>query len=264
MKKILYISLLLSTLCSCTKEIELDYRDIEPVPVIEGLLSPDLAEVKITHTRNMNDSVKTRGQRVDEVKVLSDKGLTYDFAYDKDGIYRPTTTIKPQEGETYTLYVTIDGVEYVGSSTMQTTMRITEPQFVWAELMDWMQVMEFESINVPDNEEVYGWVRIHRNRKIYFSDVGKTTGNSPFDIGLYYDSDVEMDDEMILYNGDTLHLEVRTIEKKVYDYLSEYNSGHMNPKQFFTPSEEGKVCLGYFAVYGNVTYETVYVKTPHE
>ena len=69
---------------------------------------------------------------------------------------------------------------------------------------------------------------------------------------------------MILYTGDTLDLEVRTIDLNVYNYLAEYNSTQRNPTQFFTPSVEGKVCLGYFAAYSSVSREIIYRKTAHE
>lgn len=266
MKNFLYFSILAwaTTLISCTKEIELDYHDIEPVPVIEGLLSADRTEVRITRTRNMDDSVKSAGIEVDRVEIISANGLATTLNYQSDGFYRPASAITLNDGETYTLRVTMDGVTYTGESTLQPAIQITEPEFLWANLMDWMQVMEFETINVADDAEVYGWIRIYRNRELYFADVGRIKGNSPIDIGLYYDSDMELDEEMILYNGDTLALEVRTIDLDVYNYLAEYNSTKMNPEQFFTPSVEGKVCLGYFAAYSSVSHEIIYRKTPHE
>ena len=264
MKKIFCIIAAAIMLASCTKEIDLDYRDVEPVPVIEGLLSVDKAEVKITKTRNMDDSTKMSGIRVDDVRYILPDGTEMALEYQSDGYYRPANTDIPlQDNATYTLRVTIDGVEYTGSSTLQPKIEITEPEFVWAELMDWMQVLEFETTNVPEGAEVYGWARIHRNGEIYFSDAGSCKGDSPFDIGLYYDSDMENDDEMILYDGDTLALEFRTIDEAVYRYLYEYNSTRVNPQQFFTPSVEGKICMGYFAVYNSVKYETIYKKTPH-
>ena len=266
MKKFLIFSILtLATiLTSCTKEIELDYHAIEPVPVIEGLLSANKTEVKITRTRNMEDSVKAVGVEVDRVEIISANGTVTPLSYQSDGCYRPTSAIALNEGETYTLRVTIDGVTYTGESTLLAAIQITEPEFLWANLMDWMQVMEFETINVADGEEVYGWIRIYRNRELYFADAGRIKGNSPIDIGLYYDSDMELDEEMILYTGDTLDLEVRTIDLNVYNYLAEYNSTQRNPTQFFTPSVEGKVCLGYFAAYSSVSREIIYRKTAHE
>ncbi|MBR4440461.1 MAG: DUF4249 family protein [Bacteroidales bacterium] len=266
MKKIIIISALAiaSTLFSCTKEIELDYNDIEAIPIIEGHLNPDNAEVIITKTRNMDDSTKTPGIRVDDVRIILPDGSEQVLDFQNDGVYRNNNKIDISTGETYRLKVTIDGVEYTGESTLEEKIEITEPEFVWANLMDWMQVLEFETTNVPDGKQVYGWARIHRNGKIYFSDAGSCKGNSPFDIGLYYDSDMENDDEMILHDGDLLKLEFRTIDESVFTYLYEYNSTKVNPKQFFKPSVEGNVCLGFFAVYDRVIFETTYVKTKHE
>jgi len=264
MKKIFYIAILFAMLCSCTKEIEIDYRDIEEIPVIEGLLTTDKAEVKITKSRNMDDSTKMSGIKVDDVKIIMPSGEEKVLDFQSDGCYRLLENVDLQDGKTYTLKVKIDGIEYTGKSTVQPKIEITEPQFVWAELMDWMQVLEFETLNVPEDEKVYGWARIHRNGEIYFSDCGSCKSNSPFDIGLYYDSDMENDDEMILYDGDILTLEFRTIDENVFLYLYEYNSTRVNPQQFFVPSVEGKVCMGYFAAYNSVKYEMVYKKTPHE
>lgn len=265
MKQIIYIAALLCmTLSSCTKEIEIDYRDIDPIPVIEGYLAPDLAEVKITMTRNMDDSVHSPGIEVDYVAIFKPDGTECTLDYQPDGIYRPASPISLTDGATYTLRVTIDGVKYVAQSSLRPTIQISEPQFVWANIMDWMQVMEFETLNIPDGEEAYGWVRIHHNGEIYFSDAGKCTGNSPFDIGLYYDSDMEMDEDEIIYDGDTLLLDVRSIDLDAYTYLSESHAGNMNPTQYFSTSVSDKVCLGFFAAYNHVQYEIIYHKTPHE
>ena len=264
MKKIIYILALASTLLSCSKEIELDYKDIDVIPVIEGHLTPEAAEVKITKSRNMDDSTKCAGLRVDDVRIIAPDGSETPLKYQQDGCYRPDNKINPTEGETYTLKVTIDGVEYTGSSTMMNKVEITEPQFVWANLMDWMQVMECETTNIPEGYEAYGWARIHRNGKFYMSGVAKTKGDSPIDIGLYYDSDMENDKDMILESGDKLYFELRTIDEKVYNYISEYNQNSNNPRQFFSTSVEDKICLGFFAVYDQVVYDITYVKTAHE
>lgn len=264
MKKFIYILAIASTMFSCTKEIELDYKDIDPIPVIEGHLTPNKTEVIITSTRNMDDSTQTPGRRVDDVRIILPDGSETPLNFQSDGYYRPDTKINTNVGDTYTLKVTIDGVEYTGSSTLGEKAEITEPQFVWVNLMDWLQVLEFETTNVPDDQQFYGWARIHRNGKIYFTDAAGTKGNYPFDIGLYYDSDMENDDDMILYDGDTLLIEVRTIDEPVFKYIYEYNSTKVNPRQFFKTSVENKVCMGFFAVYASETREVIYKKTAHE
>ena len=264
MKNILYITILFAAFCSCTKEIEFDYNDIDPVPVIEGNLTTGNTEIKITKTRNMNDSVKTPGIMADNVTILSSEGEEYVLDFQEDGIYRPSSAIDVRQGVVYTLKVTIDGVEYSASSSVEPTVEISEPKLLWINFVDWMQIMEFESLNVPDNKESYAYARIYRNGEIYWWGQSSFKGNSPFDIGLYYDSEMEMDEEMILHEGDNLVLEFRSVDCGVYTYLSELSSGNMNPSDFFTASKEGKKCLGYFSAYTSVKYEMQYHKTDHE
>ena len=117
MKHFVSIFALLSLLCSCTKEIDIDYKNIEPIPVIEGLLSPEKAEVKITMTRNMNDSAKTPGMEAQWVKILLPDGSAVPLSFESDGYYRSASPITLQEGNTYTLQVSLDDVVYTGSST---------------------------------------------------------------------------------------------------------------------------------------------------
>lgn len=263
MKKILYIAMMFATLCSCSKEIDLDYNDIEPVPVIEGHLSNGEAVVTITKSRNMSDSTKTPGIQVEDVRIILPDGNEVPLSF-SNGNYRNNNKIDLEVGSTYTLKVTMDGVEYTGSSTLQPKVEISEPVFRWVYLMDWYQVLEIVTTNVPDDQQFYGWARIHRNGKIYFTDAAGTKGNYPFEIGLYYDSDMENDEDMILNDGDTLLIEVRTIDEPVFKYIYEYNSTKVNPRQFFKTSVENKVCMGFFAVYASETREVIYKKTAHE
>ena len=93
MKKIFYIAVLFAMLCSCTKEIEIDYRDIEEIPVIEGLLTTDKAEVKITKSRNMDDSTKMSGIKVDDVKIIMPSGEEKVLDFQSDGCYRLLETL---------------------------------------------------------------------------------------------------------------------------------------------------------------------------
>ena len=101
MRKLIYIIAIAATaLASCTKEIELDYNDIDPIPVIEGYLSPDNTVVTITKTRNMDDSTTTPGIKVDDVRVILPDGGEVPFEFQSDGNYRPTGEITLNDGST--------------------------------------------------------------------------------------------------------------------------------------------------------------------
>lgn len=66
------------------------------------------------------------------------------------------------------------------------------------------------------------------------------------------------DDDDVLHDGDEIHLEVETINRRTYDYLhilkSMSNSG-ANPVSMFDGA------LGYLAVYVPVKYDCVFQKS---
>jgi hypothetical protein len=66
----------------------------------------------------------------------------------------------------------------------------------------------------------------------------------------------DSDDKDMLREGDRLHLELRAIDQRTYDYLYSMqimdNTG-TNPIQNFTGG-----CLGYFSAYSEVTYDCIY------
>lgn len=60
---LLCISVLLTIIVAgCEKEIEMDYRTVEPQVVIEGRVTNETVSVLITTTRDMEDSVKVCGR----------------------------------------------------------------------------------------------------------------------------------------------------------------------------------------------------------
>jgi hypothetical protein len=63
-------------------------------------------------------------------------------------------------------------------------------------------------------------------------------------------------DSDVLHDGDRLHIEIRAIDQRAYDYLYSMqimdNTG-TNPIPNFTGG-----CLGYFSAYSHITYDCVY------
>lgn len=264
MKKLLYIFAALTLFASCEKEIELDYHEIDPLPVIEGIMTSEKTEVKFTRTRNMDDSVKTPGMKCESVRIIADDGTSTELQFDNDGFYRPAQNINVLPGHKYTLEVKNDGLTYTAVSTANEPIKNTEPEFVWAELMDWMQIWEFNVIDNPDTLEKYVRVDIYRNGKIYAWGTISGKGEFPVDMSLYYDSDMELDEEMIVYDGDNMRLEIMTIDYETYNYLYGLQIDNMNPTPIFKCSDPEVICLGYFSAMPNIhVYETTYVKSPH-
>jgi hypothetical protein len=64
----------------------------------------------------------------------------------------------------------------------------------------------------------------------------------------------ENTDDDVLHDGDQLHIEVRSIDKNVYNYLYSLqimDNTTTNPIANFTNG-----ALGYFSAYSSVTYDT--------
>lgn len=269
----LYILLLLLLTLSCQKEIELDYRDIEPVVSIEGRVTNEQVYVLITRTRSMNDSVKGRGIGGAVVTISSEDGaeqLVYDA---RDGYYRPASGMKGVPGRTYRLDVTLDGHQYAASSTMPRQAPIVSTQFIWQSLLDnGMLMYEMWATDPEPDVRNYYWYRVDRRAKdpkvrqkqgtdayrwSSFDDRGAINARIYRDIMCVNEEmmdgqDIE-DDQLksILFDGDTITLQLMTIDRAMFEYYQSLSVGQRMGANPISNISGG--CLGYFAA-GSVSH----------
>lgn len=269
----LYILLLLLLTLSCQKEIELDYRDIEPVVSIEGRVTNEQVYVLITRTRSMNDSVKSRGIGGAVVTISSEDG-TEQLVYDaRDGYYRPASGMKGVPGRTYRLDVTLDGHQYAASSTMPRQAPIVSTQFIWQSLLDnGMLMYEMWASDPEPDMRNYYWYRVDRRAKdpkvrqkqgtdayrwSSFDDRGAINARIYRDIMCVNEEmmdgqDIE-DDQLksILFDGDTITLQLMTIDRAMFEYYQSLSVGQRMGANPISNISGG--CLGYFAA-GSVSH----------
>lgn len=269
----LYILLLLLLTLSCQKEIELDYRDIEPVVSIEGRVTNEQVYVLITRTRSMNDSVKSRGIGGAVVTISSEDG-TEQLVYDaRDGYYRPASGMKGIPGRTYRLDVTLDGHQYAASSTMPRQAPIVSTQFIWQSLLDnGMLMYEMWATDPEPDVRNYYWYRVDRRAKdpkvrqkqgtdayrwSSFDDRGAINARIYRDIMCVNEEmmdgqDIE-DDQLksILFDGDTITLQLMTIDRAMFEYYQSLSVGQRMGANPISNISGG--CLGYFAA-GSVSH----------
>lgn len=269
----LYILLLLLLTLSCQKEIELDYRDIEPVVSIEGRVTNEQVYVLITRTRSMNDSVKGRGIGGAVVTISSEDG-TEQLVYDaRDGYYRPASGMKGMPGRTYRLDVTLDGHQYAASSTMPRQAPIVSTQFIWQSLLDnGMLMYEMWASDPEPDVRNYYWYRVDRRAKdpkvrqkqgtdayrwSSFDDRGAINARIYRDIMCVNEEmmdgqDIE-DDQLksILFDGDTITLQLMTIDRAMFEYYQSLSVGQRMGANPISNISGG--CLGYFAA-GSVSH----------
>ena len=269
----LYTLLLLLLTLSCQKEIELDYRDIEPVVSIEGRVTNEQVYVLITRTRSMNDSVKGRGIGGAVVTISSEDG-TEQLVYDaRDGYYRPASGMKGIPGRTYRLDVTLDGYQYAASSTMPRQAPIVSTQFIWQPLLDnGMLMYEMWATDPEPDVRNYYWYRVDRRAKdpkvrqkqgtdayrwSSFDDRGAINARIYRDIMCVNEEmmdgqDIE-DDQLksILFDGDTITLQLMTIDRAMFEYYQSLSVGQRMGANPISNISGG--CLGYFAA-GSVSH----------
>ncbi|MDE5567620.1 MAG: DUF4249 domain-containing protein [Muribaculaceae bacterium] len=230
---------------SCKKEIDMDYHDIEPITVIEGQLSQNGVEVRITMTTPMDEPMDTK-LLTDATVVLSnlttgeeeylnpdDRGV---FKSDRPGI----------AGNEYELQVNRGGKRYTSRCTMPDAPELLALEFNWIKMpYDHVAVLQVTfTENAGETGECY-WVRLYRNGEAYMwnlvTDIYASDGIIN-DVFMTSRKNLdEEDDATALHDGDIVSASVSPISRKMYDYLEAVSSDSNGPQLF-----EGDFCLGYF------------------
>ncbi|MCC8096328.1 MAG: DUF4249 domain-containing protein [Tannerellaceae bacterium] len=245
---------LLFVFTACEKEIEMDYRSVEPLYVVEGRVTNEVTEVLVTVTRDMDDGSSPAAQDDAVVTVTAGNGDHFLLSFEPDGYYR-AAGVTGTVGENYLLTVAVDGKEFTSESVMHGATGIDELYFQWLKVMgERLVILTFSFEDIPGEENYYCY-RIYRNGENYRWNVFHDRGNDGQVITLdivcmteqMAEDNKEDDWDDILYEGDVVEIELQTIDKRTYDYLFSVglsDAASTNPVDNFTGG-----CLSYFAAY---------------
>ena len=182
MKKFSLISLLILLFAACEKDADIDIKEMDPVPVIEGKFSnfaPD-SYFKITMSKGFQRTGYQYEPVTDaQLSVTDSQGNIINFYPDSQGVYHTTSNGVP--GETYTLKLIKGNQQVTAQSTMPSSM-----QFVDFEIIPGTQnsnVIESKLklyFNDPDDQLDYYMI------KIYFRDI-YSTSFYPYTDEVYFD-----------------------------------------------------------------------------
>ncbi len=251
----LYLILLPMLLCSCEKEIELEYRDIEPIYVVNAGICNDGCEVSITKTRDIDDPIISGGIEVRSVVISDMSGEKYTLAYSSDGKYHSDKLVGIS-GMTYTLSLIIDDMSVESTSTMPDAVEIEDISMHWEEMMgnDMLHLVVNVKDDAPDIN--YYYYRVSRNGKLFKWNVVKVldsdSRSTEFDISLMSRDKAEKNDpddyDSIIFEDDEMTIEVRAIDLRTYDYLF---SAKLSGQNSSNPINNFNVdcVLGYFSAY---------------
>jgi hypothetical protein len=239
----------------CEKEIDIDYRAVEPIYVVDASVSGDGMKARVSLTQDMDDNRTTSDVTDADIVVTGSDGSKAALTHRKDGIYQ--SSAKGKEGVTYQIDVKVGGHHFTSTSTMQRMPKINRFHFIWKKIMgERFLVGELLFQDIP-NEDNWYFSHLYRNNLGFRWAVKRDDQDPNKELQqLFSIARAGSDDKDLLREGDQLRLELRAIDQRAYDYLYSMqimDNTNTNPVPNFTGG-----CLGYFSAYSQVTINYVY------
>jgi len=255
-KNCLYLFVIL-LLCSCEKEIDLDYHQVEPLYTVEAMTTQEGTQVQICTTQDVSENSR-EGHYVEDAKVvISIKKDDFEdtLQYTRNGIY--TSWLKGYVGYTYDLDIYIGDRHFTSSSTMPEAPVVKSFEFVWKEMLSQRYLLGDLRIEDTPDQNSYYFMHLYRNNIGYRWAVMTDAKNRNAELQQLFrcttEKEMNQGDSDALKDGDKIRLEVRAIDKRAYDYLysmQTMDNAGTNPIANFTGG-----CLGYYSACNTVTYD---------
>jgi Domain of unknown function (DUF4249) len=255
MQKYSFFILLSTLLTSCTKIIDIDLNSSAPQIIIEGLINDETGPytVKITKTINFSDPNNFPGVQNASVTILDDSGIKEVLKETKPGIYQ-TATLQGSPGKTYTLTVVAEGKTYTSMSKMPLPVDLKGIEIIENTINggvgnDSTQFFDVQ-LYFKDDGNIKNFYRVvQRANGLVFNPFFNVT-----DDNLFNGQDFPFlifNDEVNLKSGDSLALELHSMDKGAFDYF--FSLGQTESGQSGTPANPvtniSGGALGYFSAY---------------
>lgn len=246
----------LAILDSCKKDIEIDYHQIEPLYVVEAFVTDGHMEARITQTNDMDDNQTTSGIGQAIITVTGSDGSSATLEYEGNGYYK-NYLAKGTPGVEYTIDILLDGQHFTSTSTMQKRPTLNSFHFIWKKMLSEKYLMGKLLFQDIPNQDNWYFIHLYRNDEGYRWAVKRDDidPNKELQQLFTFDKEGSTDDDM-LREGDRIHIELRAIDQRAYDYLysmQQMDNTGTNPIDNFTGG-----CLGYFSAYSQISYDTAY------
>ncbi|MCD8206717.1 MAG: DUF4249 domain-containing protein [Bacteroidales bacterium] len=252
---------------SCSKEIDLNYRNVDKVTVIEGFVTNEGVSVVVTTTRDISDTTHYPCVNDAVVSLSSSSGWSEELVYSaEEEAYISPSEAKGVPGTTYSLSVTREGQTFTSQAYMHEAVEITEGRFCYYKVLFLKQLLFSAKIqDIADEDNFYHYI-FYRDGERYTESVmtDKKAPGGELDLNIMCvdeestmsDWDMDMVEERFVNEGDEFTLEVRSIDEQAYNYLYSLGMSGMtssNPIANFTGG-----ALGYFSAHSITRLDVVY------
>ncbi|MDG1147716.1 MAG: DUF4249 family protein [Crocinitomicaceae bacterium] len=254
MRNIIYLFVVTSVLISCQKVIDINLNESNPTPVFEGIYSAEdsTVNVKLSLTSNYFNSETSSSINNALVSITDNTGLTSIIPSIGDGMYKLQNYI-PSFNTTYTLSVNYNDVVYsiqsdltdpvpLDAITYEYTPGIFGPNsgyMVFLNFNDPIAIANYYQVVLSLNGE-----ELNTLADMFILDDSLLDGNFV---------STPLFREELFQVGDTIGMELRSIDKDVYHYFYELYStlGGDSAAPANPSSNWDNNALGYFSAYGN-------------
>ena len=226
MKKILYhILIILFIASACTEDYDAKLDSSFSRLVVQGSISNTKKPHQVSLTKSADYFSTSPAPRVSGATVtISDGENNFTLTEISNGLYQ-TDSIAGEPGKTYTLTIDINGEYYEASCYLNYCPPIDSINFGYYDLSDYDIVDSSASIllnalepETPDN--FYMW-NVYRNGILETDTLNENYFSDDLFINGYYMYDVEVGWLRNAEVGDTVTLEMLSITKEYFDYLSQ-------------------------------------------
>ncbi|AHM61126.1 hypothetical protein D770_14360 [Flammeovirgaceae bacterium 311] len=207
-------------LTACEKVIEVDLNSASPRYVIEGIVTDGTGphQVRITQTKNFDESNTFDGIDFAEVIISDNAGNSEILAYAGDGIYQ-TSTLEGVPGRIYALRASIDGETFTSVSAMPEPA-VFDSLYIetFTTFRDPVKIPYISYSDTPGLKNYYRhilYINGLRAPSIYINTDERNDGGQ-LERALPY---FRGNEEDRLKAGDVVTVELQTIERAVYDYF---------------------------------------------
>lgn len=257
MRQIIIFSVLILGITACQKDItdQVDLNDAEPQVAIEGVYTTEdsTVRVKISYTSSYFNTDPSPLYNNATVQIIDQNGVATSVPFIGNGEYQLSNYI-PVFNTYYTMKVVVEGVEYTANCFLQQPVPLDD---MTSELIP--SYFGFEAgyivyLNFNDPADtVNNYLAVLSRNGVEFSDLTEMfLQDDKFTDGNYVSRPLFGVDFFDL--GDTIDLELRTVDRAVYDYFNEIISiagGGGGAAPANPTSNWDNDALGYFSAYGN-------------
>lgn len=246
----------ISIITSCQKVIDVDLNDANPKLVIEAVYTAEDSTVHVEITKTSNYFDNSIAPTIDNalITIMDESGSVQTIPSIGSGKYE-LTGYSPSFDSNYTITVTYEGTVYTSTTTLHTVIPQQSIIYTFEQsgffggpggYLCYLTYMD------PPEEDNYIAIKYWENDTLVseFQTSDELTNGNLVQIPLF---------EKFFDLGDTIEVEMRTIDKKIYDYFDELD-GASNPSSAAPANptyQWTNNALGYFSAYGVSRQEVI-------